>query len=67
MKKKLLILLMILSAGITVFAQQDQTYKGTIATTFDQSKEWWPVPATPPKDAPNVIWILIDDVGFGAR
>ena len=23
-------------------------------------------PATPPKDAPNVIWILIDDVGFGA-
>lgn len=66
MKKQLLILLMIVSTSITLFAQQDPTYKGTIGTTFDQSKEWWPTPTTPPKDAPNVIWILIDDVGFGA-
>src|SRR6476620_1117923 len=45
---------------------QNQTYQGTMGKTFDESKEWWPAPVKAPADAPNVIWILIDDVGFGA-
>ncbi len=43
-----------------------QPYGGTIGTTLDNSKEWWPTPVKPSADAPNIIWILIDDVGFGA-
>jgi len=47
-------------------AQQDETYKGTIGKTLAESREYWPSPVTAPKGAPNVIWILLDDVGFGA-
>lgn len=49
-----------------VKAQQEQQYQGTIGKTLAESKEWWPQPTTAPKGAPNVIWILLDDVGFGA-
>ena len=44
----------------------DATYKGTIGKTLKDSKEWWPDKPKPPKGAPNVIWFLIDDAGFGA-
>jgi arylsulfatase len=47
-------------------AQQQQPYQGTIGRTLADSKEWWPEPVKAPKDAPNVVWILLDDVGFGA-
>ncbi len=53
-------------ASHDLYAQQSQPYQGSIGKTFNESKEWWPAPTTPPKDAPNVIWILIDDVGYGA-
>lgn len=42
------------------------TFKGTVGKTFAQSKEWWPEKKGSPKGAPNVIWILLDDAGFGA-
>ena len=42
------------------------TYKGVIGKTLAESKEWWPKPLKAPKGAPNVVWILLDDVGFGA-
>jgi arylsulfatase len=41
-------------------------YKGVVGRTLAESKEWWPVPVTAPKAAPNVVWILLDDVGYGA-
>ena len=44
----------------------DPDYKGVIGKTLAESKEYWPEPVTAPKDAPNVVWILLDDVGFGA-
>ncbi len=47
-------------------AQQDQSYKGFVGKTLADSKEYWIPPVTAPKGAPNVIWILLDDVGFGA-
>lgn len=47
-------------------AQQQQPYQGTIGRSLADSREWWPEPVKAPKDAPNVVWILLDDVGFGA-
>src|SRR5262245_39316044 len=47
-------------------AQDTQPYQGKVGKTLADSKEWWaPVPK-PPAGAPNVIWIILDDVGFGA-
>nr|WP_315196081.1 arylsulfatase [uncultured Flavobacterium sp.] len=49
------------------FAQEKQEeFKGTIGKTLADSKEYWPEPVKAPKGAPNVVWILLDDVGFGA-
>jgi len=39
-------------------------FKGKIAKTYDESEEAWPEKKRPPKDAPNVIVFLLDDVGF---
>ena len=47
-------------------AQQDTAYHGTIGRTLAESKEYWTPPVKAPNGAPNVIWILLDDVGFGA-
>jgi hypothetical protein len=40
-------------------------FKGKIAERYEDSLEWYPqtVP-TPPKGAPNVLIVLLDDVGF---
>jgi arylsulfatase A-like enzyme len=43
-----------------------QPYQGVIGRTLAESKEWWPEPAKAPQGAPNVVWILLDDVGYGA-
>ena len=56
-----------LSVG-NVHAQNpaEQPYQGVIGKTLSESKEWWaPVPKAP-AGAPNIVWILLDDVGFGA-
>ena len=39
-------------------------FKGKIAKTYEESEESWPEKKRPPKDAPNVIIFLLDDVGF---
>ena len=45
---------------------QEQTFQGTVGKTINDSKEWWAPVAKPPQGSPNVVWILLDDVGFGA-
>jgi len=47
-------------------AQNNQPYGGVVGKTLDDSKEWWPEPHKAPTGAPNVLWIILDDVGFGA-
>ena len=42
------------------------TYKGVVGKTLAESKEWWAKPLKAPQGAPNIVWILLDDVGFGA-
>lgn len=40
-------------------------FKGKIAERYEDSVEWWPQTVPPaPKGAPNVLIILLDDVGF---
>ena len=39
-------------------------FDGEIGRTLDESTAWWPEPAHPGDDAPNVIVMLFDDLGF---
>ena len=59
-------LILATSTGLSLHAQDPQPYQGVVGRTLAESKEWWPNPVTAPAAAPNVVWILIDDAGFGA-
>ena len=59
-------LILATSARLSLHAQAAQPYQGVVGRTLADSKEWWPEPAKAPAGAPNVVWILLDDVGFGA-
>jgi arylsulfatase len=39
-------------------------FGGTIARSYEDSEEWWPEPVRPSEGAPNVLILLLDDVGF---
>lgn len=43
----------------------DETFKGKIGKTYETSEEYYAEPVKPPAGAPNVVIILLDDVGFG--
>ncbi|WP_232373339.1 sulfatase-like hydrolase/transferase [Pinibacter aurantiacus] len=62
------ILMATLTASVTAAHSQQtaQPYQGVVGKTLADSKEWWPQPVKAPQGAPNVIWIVLDDVGFGA-
>ena len=59
-------LILAASAKLALHAQETQPYQGVVGRTLAESKEWWPEPVKAPKGAPNVVWILLDDVGYGA-
>ena len=59
-------LILATSARLALHAQMAQPYQGVVGRTLAESKEWWPEPVKAPAGAPNVVWILLDDVGFGA-
>jgi arylsulfatase len=44
----------------------DFEFKGTIGATWQESEPWWPEPVRPRADAPNIVLVLYDDVGFGS-
>jgi arylsulfatase len=48
------------------YTQQQQPFKGVEGKTLADSKESWVTNPKAPKGAPNVVWIILDDVGFGA-
>ena len=39
-------------------------FKGTIGTTYRDSQPWWPDKAAAPAGAPNIVIVVLDDVGF---
>jgi arylsulfatase A-like enzyme len=65
---QMLVLMFMLAsnAELALHAQEEQPYQGVVGRTLAESKEWWPEPVKAPAGAPNVVWILLDDVGFGA-
>jgi arylsulfatase len=40
------------------------TFGGTIGRTAEESVPWWPSLQRPQPDSPNVVMIVLDDVGF---
>ncbi|MHB1890325.1 MAG: sulfatase-like hydrolase/transferase, partial [Acidimicrobiales bacterium] len=39
-------------------------FEGRIGRDWRDSEPWWPPVATPPQGAPNVVMIVLDDVGY---
>ncbi|HRL20795.1 MAG TPA: arylsulfatase [Alcaligenes sp.] len=39
-------------------------FKGTIGRTYRDSTPWWPAKPATPNNAPNVLFVVLDDVGF---
>src|SRR5437016_4422394 len=39
-------------------------FEGVIGRYAEESKPWWPPARRAPKDAPNVLLVVLDDVGF---
>ncbi|HEY9731932.1 MAG TPA: arylsulfatase [Drouetiella sp.] len=58
------------SATTTIDGKQlpapDPAFQGIIKENASQSRAWWAPRIVPPKNAPNVLLIMTDDVGFGA-
>ena len=43
---------------------QEDDFRGTIGRTIRDSLPSWPQPVQPPSEAPNIVFIVLDDVGF---
>jgi len=41
-----------------------QVFGGRIGTSWRDSEPWWPPEPSPPPGAPNVVLIVLDDVGY---
>ncbi|MHB1855251.1 MAG: sulfatase-like hydrolase/transferase, partial [Acidimicrobiales bacterium] len=39
-------------------------FAGHIGTTVRESTPWWPTPPTPGPGAPNIVVVLVDDLGY---
>ncbi|HEV8297774.1 MAG TPA: sulfatase-like hydrolase/transferase, partial [Acidimicrobiales bacterium] len=39
-------------------------FRGTIGNTVAESTPWWPTPRVPAEGSPNVVMVVLDDVGF---
>jgi len=50
----------------SVLPTPPEPFKGKIALKDMDSVPAWPQPVRPPKGAPNIVLILLDDVGFSA-
>jgi len=55
--------IVVLMAAAPSFVEAAE-FKGKIARRYEDSKEWWPPEVRPPEGAPNVLILLLDDVGF---
>ena len=42
----------------------DETFRGVVGRTTSESTPWWPKPAMAPEGAPNVVYVVFDDLGF---
>ena len=42
----------------------EQAFGGQIGRTYRESTPWWPEPVRAPDGAPNIVFVVLDDVGF---
>jgi arylsulfatase A-like enzyme len=42
----------------------NKDFQGKVGRYFEDSEPWWPPIQTPREDAPNVVVVLLDDVGY---
>jgi len=54
----------IISAKEDKMAKTESQFRGEIGRTYKESRSWWPEPVKPPEGSPNVVFIILDDVGF---
>ena len=54
------------ATGGDVLPRPPQPFRGTINLRAKDSKSDFPQPVQAPKGAPNILLVLLDDVGFGA-
>jgi arylsulfatase len=61
-----LTLALVCLAGSSWVAEGGESeFKGKISERYEDSVEWWPQTVPPaPKGAPNILIVLLDDVGF---
>jgi len=59
---------LLFASTIVATAQYDpiQPFRGKIGKTLEETQQAWPERLKAPKGAPNVVVILLDDVGYGA-
>ena len=41
-----------------------QDFRGVVGRTVSESTPWWPEPIRAPEGSPNIVVIVLDDVGF---
>src|SRR5690349_3624051 len=60
----------LLTGGVLGYATAQhepvQQFQGKVGRNLAETQQWWPEKKVAPQGAPNVVWILLDDVGFGA-
>src|SRR5262245_49936213 len=54
------------AAGGDVLPKPPEPFRGTINLRAKDSKSDFPQPVKAPEEAPNILLVLLDDVGFGA-
>src|SRR5262249_12985169 len=54
------------AGGTAVPSPADPEVKGKIGRTISEFTSYWVAEATGPKDGPNVLFIVLDDVGFAS-
>ena len=45
-------------------AMTDEPFEGVVGPTLADSTPWWPALSTAPPGAPNIVMVLLDDVGY---
>ena len=52
-------------AGLLSFALAASAQQPKIGETYKDSQGYWPPEVKAPKGVPNIVWIVIDDIGYG--
>ncbi|MFD2571799.1 arylsulfatase [Spirosoma soli] len=58
--------LTVLATGVQAQHTPIPAFQGRLGKTVSETKQWWAPANKAPQGAPNIVWILLDDVGFGA-